>query len=210
MDSTFYVVTTLRGKRRANICGFCGSRDECTIRLLLQSRSTRRRTVVAVSTCPSQPWAISWSRMSTATKANPCTNRPVNCPQCATMVWLYSVVAHFNAAHPNAPIPHHLCVPEEEDACVRKWDIGALKDSTKKQKVADTPTTSTTPFTNNATTNNTSSSSSSFSSYSTPPTTSHTPTMPPSESEATTKGDCRTRPLKSTGKRAKERKGRSS
>ena len=119
---------------KANVCGFCGSRDECTIRLLLQSRSTRRRMVVAVSTCPSQPCAITWSRMSTATKANPCTNRPVNCPQCTTTVLLYSVAA--------------------------------------------------------------------------PPTTSHTPPMPPSESEATAQGDCRTRPLKSTRKRAKERKWR--
>ena len=61
-------------RSRANVCGFCGSRDECTIRLPLQSRSTRRRMVVAVTTCPSQPCAISWSQMSTATKANPCTN----------------------------------------------------------------------------------------------------------------------------------------
>ena len=68
----------------ANICGFCGSRDECTIRLPLQTRSTRKRMVVAVSSCPSQPSAICWSRMSTATKANPCTNRPVNCPLCTT------------------------------------------------------------------------------------------------------------------------------
>ena len=29
----------------ANICGFCGSRDECTIRLPLQTRSTRKRMV---------------------------------------------------------------------------------------------------------------------------------------------------------------------
>ena len=39
----------------ANICGFCGARDECTIRFPLQSRSTRNRMVVAVSSCPSQP-----------------------------------------------------------------------------------------------------------------------------------------------------------
>ena len=104
---------------------------------------------------------------------------------------------------PHAPIPHGLRVPEEEEACVRKWDIAALKDSAKKQNVAATPTPSTTPFTNNATINNSSSSSSS-SSHSTRHTTSHTPTMSPSESEATTEGDCRTRPLKSTGKRAKD------
>ena len=30
--------------------------------------------------------------------------------------------------------------------------------------------------------------------------------MPPSESEATTEGDCRTRPLESTGKRARDKK----
>ena len=30
--------------------------------------------------------------------------------------------------------------------------------------------------------------------------------MAPSESEATTEGDCRTRPLKSTGKRARDKK----
>ena len=81
------------GRSCVNICGFCGSRDECTIRLPLQTRSTRKRMVVAVSSCPSQPSAICWSRMSTATKVNPCTNRPVNCPQCTTTVWLYSMAA---------------------------------------------------------------------------------------------------------------------
>ena len=39
-----------------------------------------------------------------------------------------------------------------------------------------------------------------------PPTTSHISSMPPSESEATTEGDCRTWPLKSTGKRAKDKR----
>ena len=39
----------------ANIVGFCGSPDECTICLLLQLRSTCNRMVVAVNTCPSQP-----------------------------------------------------------------------------------------------------------------------------------------------------------
>ena len=65
-------------RSHANICGFCGARDECTICLPLQLRSTGARIVVGVSFCPLQPSAISWSQMATATKANPCTNRPVN------------------------------------------------------------------------------------------------------------------------------------
>ena len=196
------------GRSCANICCFCGSRDECTIRLPLQTRSTRKRMVVAVSSCPWQPSAICWSRMSMATKANPCTNRPVNCPQCTTTLWLYSMAAHFAAVHPNDPIPHGL---REEEASVRGWSIDALKSGKKKQKVAgDMPTPSIHPFTNTSAnpSSSSSSSSSSFSSFSTappmPPTTSHT--MPPSESEATTEGDCRTRPLKSTGKRARDKR----
>ena len=120
----------------ANICGFCGARDECTIRLPLQSRSTRNRMVVVVSSCPSQPSAISWGRMLTATKANPCTNQPVICPQCTTTVWLYSMAAHFAALHPNDPIPPGLRVTEEEEASVRGWNVGALKSGSKRQKVA--------------------------------------------------------------------------
>ena len=135
-------------RSNANICGFCGARDECTIRLPLPSRSTRNRMVVAVSSCPSQPSAISWARTSTATKANPCTNRPVNCPQCTTTVWLYSMAAHFAALHPNDPIPDGFRVTEEEEASVRGWNVGALKSGSKRQKVAgDTPTPSITPFT---------------------------------------------------------------
>ena len=50
------------GRSCAKICGVCGSWNECTIRLPLQTRSTRKRMVVAVSSCPSQPSAICWRR----------------------------------------------------------------------------------------------------------------------------------------------------
>ena len=199
------------GRSCANICGFCGPADECTIRLPLQTRSTRRRMVVAVRSCPSQPSAMCWSRMSTATKANPCTNRPVNFPKCTATVWLYIMAAHFAAVHPNDPITFGLRVTEQEEASVRGWNIDALKSGKKKRKVAgDMPTPCITPFTNTSAncSSSSSSSSSSLSSSSSsiappmPPTTSHTSSMPPSESEAITEGDCRTRPLKSTGKRA--------
>ena len=198
------------GRSCANISRFCGSRDECTICLPLQTRSTHTRMVVAVSSCPLQLSAICWSRMSIATKANPCTNRLVNCPQCTTTVWLYSMAAHFAATHPNDPIPHGLRVTEEEEASVRGWNINALKSGKKQQKVAcDMPTPSIIPFTNtsancyssSSSSSSSPSSSSSSSSPSTappkPPTTSHTSSMPPSESAATTEGDCQTRPLKS-------------
>ena len=133
LDNTFYVVTAVRGKRQGRAPIFVVFVDHgMSAQFAYHCNRGLLEGGLAVSTCPSQPWPVSWSRMSSATKANPCTNRPVNCPQCATTVWLYSVAAHFDAAHPNAPVPHHLCVPEEEEACVRKLDIGALKDITKK------------------------------------------------------------------------------
>ena len=123
------------------------------------------------------------------------------------------MAAHFAAVHPNDPIPHGLRVTEEEEGSVRGWSVDALKSGKKRPKVAsDMPTHSITPFI--STSSNPSSSSSSFSSSASsssttppmPPTTSHTSSMPPSELKATTEGDCRTRTLKFTGKRARDEK----
>ena len=151
------------------------NRDECTIRLPLQSQSTRARMAVVINSCPSQHPEISWSRMhASGNQSQPLHQVAGKMPPMHNHDLVVKCYAHFAVVHRNDPIPHGLRVTEEE-ASVYRWNNHALKSSTEKAKTGWRHAYSFHhTFTN--TSANTNSSSSSFSSSSSSST---TPSMQP-------------------------------
>ena len=41
-------------------------------------------------------------------QSSPCTNRPIQCPQCPAVIWSYSMADHFAKKHGATPMPADL------------------------------------------------------------------------------------------------------
>ncbi|KAG8694121.1 hypothetical protein FRC08_008696 [Ceratobasidium sp. 394] len=104
-------------------CGFCGRHGTCVTTVEHQSRAAKSLQVV--SDCPFRD-SFAYSTASRSTKANPCTNRPVECircPQGSKRIWSYGLRHHICAAHGPQAL---LAATEEIKKCEPSGDEFAL------------------------------------------------------------------------------------
>ena len=127
-----------------------------------------------ISDCPSQPAKLRWNTLAKRSASSPCTNHPVRCPLCTKTVWSYCMAQHYADVHDTARHPDLMHIAEAEQEAVLNWV--PHKANKKKKGLPPLPLPQSKP-----------------------------PARPlPSESEATTSGAERSRPLKSVGKRNKK------
>ena len=100
----------------SNVCGFCGM-PGCSIAFENSSGRGATATLSAKSNCAYRS-KFSLKAAEKVTKSSPCTNRPVSCHMCNTVVWSYMMDSHYGHVHPNEPLCK-LVTSEERDMVLK-------------------------------------------------------------------------------------------
>ena len=87
----------------ANTCGFCGG-DSCNISIIVSSGVGKNANKGVASNCKYFN-RFSLKPAETSTKNKPCTNRPVECDLCKTVLWSYNIESHYHVNHFGEDIP---------------------------------------------------------------------------------------------------------
>ena len=95
-----------------NVCGFCGTQG-CSIELTKSSGRGKSATQAPKSNCPHAS-KFSLKPAEKSTSSSPCTNRPVVCIICHTVVWSYMMASHYSQVHNGVPCPLSVTVEERE------------------------------------------------------------------------------------------------
>ena len=186
----------------ATACGFCGDRVTCSTQVVMRNKRTHALVTLMISDCPSQPAKLRWNTLAKRSASSPCTNHPVRCPLCTKTVWSYCMAQHYADVHDTARHPDLMHIAEAEQEAVLNW----VPHKANKKKKGNSPAEADDAQSDAAASSapgDVASSSSSLPPLPLPQ--SKPPARPlPSESEATTSGAERSRPLKSVGKRNKK------
>jgi hypothetical protein len=188
----------------ATACGFCGDRVTCSTQVVMRNKRTHALVTLMISDCPSQPAKLRWNTLAKKSASSPCTNHPVRCPLCTKTIWSYCMAQHYADVHDTARHPDLMHIAEAEQEAVLNW----VPHKGKKKNRGNAPAEADdAPFDAAALSapGDVASSSSSLPPLPLPQSKPPAPPLP-SESEATTSGAERSRPLKSVGKRNKKRR----
>ena len=170
----------------------------------MRNKRTHALVTLMISDCPSQPAKLRWNTLAKKSASSPCTNHPVRCPLCTKTVWSYCMAQHYADVHDTARHPDLMHIAEAEQEAVLNW----VPHKGKKKNRGNAPAEADdAPFDAAALSapGDVASSSSSLPPLPLPQSKPPAPPLP-SESEATTSGAERSRPLKSVGKRNKKRR----
>ena len=101
----------------SNVCGFCGTQGYS-----IGFKKSSGRVVTATLSAQANCTYISKFSLKAAektTKSSPCTNRPVSCPVCNTVVWSYMMGPHYSHVHPEKTLCTSV-TSEERDMVLKK------------------------------------------------------------------------------------------
>ena len=94
-----------------NVCGFCGV--VCGNQINLVKGSATNKNYVPKSDCL-YFHNFSLKSASKSSARSPCTNRPINCPNCNKVIWSYNAKFHYKEDHPLLELPSILFIEENE------------------------------------------------------------------------------------------------
>lgn len=94
-----------------NTCGDCINDQTCNIQIKKTSGFGEKSNYGPFSNCKYYV-KFSLKPAEKSTKNKPCTNRPVKCERCDTILWSYNIEAHYRLNHDGHEIPN--MISEEE------------------------------------------------------------------------------------------------
>ena len=95
----------VRGHVNMSACGFCGM-DDCVAQL---DKKTGQVTEASCKRC--------WARLkyqSAIGGKSKCSNVPMECIACKSVLWKYGMTTHWAEKHQGASLPVQLALAEEE------------------------------------------------------------------------------------------------
>ena len=188
----------------ATACGFCGDRVTCSTQVVMRNKRTHALVTLMICDCPNQPAKLRWNTLAKRSASSPCTNHPVRCPLCTKTIWSYCMAQHDADVHDIAQHPDLMHITEAEQEAVLNWVPHKAKKNNQGNASAQAHDAQSDAAASSAP-GDVASSSSSLPPLPLPQSKPPAPPLP-SESEATTSGAERSRPLKSVGKHNKKRR----
>jgi hypothetical protein len=92
-------------------CGFCGKGD-CVAQL--SKYGTKQEPIYQVPTAACNRYWVKLKYVSAIGDKSKCTNVPMQCPECPTVVWKYAMAQHYHAKHAASALPEKFVLTSKE------------------------------------------------------------------------------------------------
>lgn len=110
----------LKGHIDESSCGFCGM-PTCVPQLVQGAGGTRAapRWQVSAKSCARYWVKVKYQSALNPAKPKSCSNVPVQCSECPTVLWKYAVKAHWSEKHAGVALPAELLIGDAEKKAIK-------------------------------------------------------------------------------------------